>query len=505
MLAQWVAVGVGLLLIAATAVYVAAEFSFITVDRSAVNAKAGQGDERAESVQVALSTLSTQLSGAQVGISLTTLALGFVMQPALADLIEGPLGAVGMGGAAGGVAIVIALVLTNTLSMVFGELVPKNLAIAEPMGVARSVVGVTRFSTTVFKPLIWALNGTANAVLRMFRIEPQEELRSARSPEELSSLVLRSAEQGTLENTTAGLLARSISFSDKTAADVLTPRLRVRFVRATDPASEVILAASQTGHSRFPVIGADSDDVLGLVHLKRAVSLPRDLRSTVTVRQLMTDVPVVPESMPLDNLLDQLRERGFQLAIVADEYGGTAGLLTLEDVVEELVGEIRDEHDPSAQRGMRLPDGTWLLRGVLRPDEVEELTGVALPEAPGYETVAGLVIAQLGRLAEDGDFTVVPATIRHSATLGVRHVGEPLGLTPDSTSAPDDGSTRARDGLVDPRHPHPASQLAATAIGPDPDSDLPRLALVRLDVIRRVRHRIDQVQLSAIGLRDGSR
>ncbi len=253
-------------------------------------------------------------------------------------------------------AVVIALVITNVLSMVFGELVPKNLAIAEPMGTAKAVVGASRISATVFKPLIWVLNGAANAVLRMFSIEPQEELRSARSPDELSSLVRRSAEQGTLENRTAGLLARSISFSDKTAADVLTPRPRVRFIKSVESADEIIAAAAETGHSRFPVIGEDSDDVLGLVHLKRAVSIPREQRAHVPVSALVSELPVVPETMPLDALLDLLRERGFQMAVVADEYGGTAGVLTLEDVVEELVGEITDEHDPKAKRAERLPD-----------------------------------------------------------------------------------------------------------------------------------------------------
>ncbi len=432
MITAWIGLGVGLVLIAFTALYVAAEFSLITVDRATVSRQASDGDAGAQSLLAGLRSLSTQLSGAQVGISLTTLALGFVMQPALADLIGAPLSAIGLGdGASVTAAVVIALVITNVLSMVFGELVPKNLAIAEPMGTAKAVVGASRISATVFKPLIWALNGAANAVLRMFSIEPQEELRSARSPDELSSLVRRSAEQGTLENRTAGLLARSISFSDKTAADVLTPRPRVRFIKSVESADEIIAAAAETGHSRFPVIGEDSDDVLGLVHLKRAVSIPREQRAHVPVSALVSELPVVPETMPLDALLDLLRERGFQMAVVADEYGGTAGVLTLEDVVEELVGEITDEHDPKAKRAERLPDRTWLLPGILRPDEVAEITGVMLPEAGEYETIAGLVLARLGRLATDGDFTVVEATVRHSAALGTLAAARDAALAPD--------------------------------------------------------------------------
>ena len=414
---------------------------------------------------------------------------------------------------------------------VFGELVPKNLAIAEPMGTAKAVVGASRISTTVFKPLIWALNGTANGVLRMLNIEPQEELRSARSPDELSSLVRRSAEQGTLENRTAGLLARSISFSDKTAADVLTPRPRVKFIKSTESADDIVTAAAETGHSRFPVIGEDTDDVLGLVHLKRAVSIPRDQRAHVPVSALASELPVVPETMPLDSLLDLLRERGFQMAVVADEYGGTAGVLTLEDVVEELVGEITDEHDPKARHAERLPDRTWLLPGILRPDEVAEITGVLLPEAGEYETIAGLVLARLGRLATDGDFTAVEATVRHSAALGAMDSGREDPLAPDelmveaglapaaavagsyvagaareTDTAVDDEDHRTpaerAEGRAESRRTHPAAQVAAD-IEPDPDEDLPRPAWVRLDVVNRVGHRIETLQLSAIGLREG--
>ncbi|WP_157970527.1 hemolysin family protein [Nakamurella deserti] len=537
MITAWIGLGVGLVLIAFTALYVAAEFSLITVDRATVSRQAADGDAGAQSLLTGLRTLSTQLSGAQVGISLTTLALGFVMQPALADLIGAPLGAVGLGdGASVTAAVVIALVITNILSMVFGELVPKNLAIAEPLGTAKTVVGASRISATVFKPLIWVLNGAANGVLRMFSIEPQEELRSARSPDELSSLVRRSAEQGTLENRTAGLLARSISFSDKTAADVLTPRPRVRFIKSVESAEEIIAAAAETGHSRFPVIGEDSDDVLGLVHLKRAVSIPREQRAHVPVSALVSELPVVPETMPLDGLLDLLRERGFQMAVVADEYGGTAGVLTLEDVVEELVGEITDEHDPKARRAERLPDRTWLLPGILRPDEVAEITGVLLPEAGEYETIAGLVLARLGRLATDGDFTVVEATVRHSAALGALDAAreapsaaeellQEAGLAPAAAASStyiagsglgsgDDHATHAEhdddhrtpaeraEGLAESRRTHPAAQ-SATDIEPDPEDDLPRSAWVRLDVVHRVGHRIETLQLSAIGLREG--
>ncbi len=461
MITQWILLVVGIVLIALTALYVAAEFSFVTVDRPTVNREAAAGDTGAKSLQRALKSLSTQLSGAQVGITVTTLALGFVMEPSLASLLAAPLQAMGLAeGAAESIGVAVALIVATALSMVFGELVPKNIAIAEPMDTAKSVVGPMRLSTTIFRPLIWVLNGIANGVLKLVGIQPQEELRSARSSEELESLVRRSAAQGTLEQPTAGLLARSISFSDKTADDVLTPRTQVRFVRAADPATSIIDAAVATGHSRFPVSGQDSDDVVGLVHLKRAVSIPPDERDGVRVWQLMIDVPLVPETIPLDDLLDQLRERGLQMAVVVDEYGGTAGILTLEDVVEELVGEITDEHDPVAGRAERLADGTWMMTGSLRPDEIEEMSGIALPEDASYETVAGLLVVLLGRIAVEGDHVEVQALAAADAVLGTLD-----------------------DGI----------RLEA-----DTEDGLPRAVTVRLSVRQVDRRRIQVVQLSSV-------
>ena len=468
MAGQLILLGVGIVLILGTAVYVAAEFSLVTVDRAKVAQQAAAGDIRSKALLGGLKSLSTQLSGAQVGITVTTLALGYVMEPSLAAILAGPLQSIGLStGAAESVAVVLALVVATVLSMVFGELVPKNIAIAEPLATAKSVITPLRVSTLVFRPLIWVLNGIANGVLRVFSIEPQEELRSARSAEELQSLVRRSAAQGTMPAPTAGLLSRSISFSGKTAADVLTPRTRVRFVRATDSADEVLVAAGATGHSRFPVSGADSDDVVGLVHLKRAVSIAPDERTAVRVEQLMVDVPVVPATMPLDDLLDLLREQGLQMAVVTDEYGGTAGILTLEDVVEELVGEISDEHDSRDPRAARQYDDTWLLPGDLRPDEIAEITGVTLPGSSAYETVAGLVMARLGRVPDSADTVEVQATMLAGSSLGVLRVPVP-------GSADDE--------------PIPLNE----------SDDLPRVVMVRLTVAARARRRVESVVLSAV-------
>jgi CBS domain containing-hemolysin-like protein len=473
LITQWILLGVGFILIAGTFIYVSAEFSLVTVDRATVAKQAAEGDSGAKSLMIGLRTLSTQLSGAQVGITITTLALGFVMQPAIADLVAVPLEAIGLSETtAATIGLLLGLTIATVLSMVFGELVPKNIAIAEPLETAKTVITPMRISTMIFKPLIFVLNGTANAVLRAIGVEPQEELRSARSAVELDSLVRRSAAQGTLEKPTAGLLARSISFSGKTADDVLTPRVRVRFVKATDTADAVIIAAAETGHSRFPVSGEDSDDVIGLVHLKRAVAISPDDRESVRVGQLTVPVPIVPGSMPLDDLLDQLRERGLQMAVVADEYGGTAGILTLEDVVEELVGEIKDEHDPAGGRAECRTDDTWLLPGTLRPDEIADITGVHLPESSAYETVAGLLIARLGRMPAEFDSVEAEATMDAAAMLGV----------------PDNQVGRPDDQPVEPAL----------------DDDLPRAVTVRLTVHRLARRRIETVQMSAVSVNSGN-
>src|SRR3954454_2806664 len=230
-----------LALVVACGAFVAAEFSFVTVDRGAA--------ERAEAHGVldALRTLSTQLSGAQLGITVTNLLIGFLAEPSIARLIGGP----------EPVAVIIALVLATGVTMVFGELVPKNLAIAQPLATARAVQGFMRGFTRATRPVITVLNGAANALLRRIGVEPQEELASARSPEELVSLVRHSAERGTLERGTAALLQRSLVFGERRAEEIMIPRGRVVSVREADPVDVVIEKAGASGRSRFPVVGAD--------------------------------------------------------------------------------------------------------------------------------------------------------------------------------------------------------------------------------------------------------
>ena len=395
---------ISLLLVAACGAFVAAEFSLITVDRPTVERAAGDGDRQAARVLVALRSLSTQLSGAQVGITLTNLLIGFLAEPAVARLIDGPLQAAGVpDSAVEGVSISLALVLATAVTMVFGELVPKNLAIARPFATARAVAGFQRAFTRLLAPAIAFFNNTANAILRRFGVAPQEELASARSPQELTSLVRRSAERGTLDLDTAMLLERSLAFGDRHAVDVMTPRVRMLTVEAGSDVLAMLELARRTGRSRFPVIDGDNDHVVGIVHVKDGVSVPHERRDRVPVGAVMAAPVFVPSSVGLDALLAELQRGGLQMAVVVDEFGAVDGIVTLEDVIEEIVGEVRDEHDRYDDSIRRRADGTWSLSGLLRPDEVAHAVAMVLPEDEEYETLAGLVGFHLGRMAQEGD------------------------------------------------------------------------------------------------------
>jgi len=407
---EWILLGVSAVLMVACGLFVAAESSLLAVDRPLVEQRAAAGDRASQGVLQALKTLSTQLSGAQLGITITNLAIGFLSEPALGVLLREPLAGLGLSAAASRTAAyAVALVLSTIVTMLVGELIPKNIAVAVPLPTAIATQWPQRAFTFLMAWPIRLLNGTANAIVRMLGVEPKEELRSARQPTELRSLVLRSAAQGAIDDETADLVARSIAFGDRTAADVRTPRVHVTFLDAKDTAEDVIEAARSTGHSRFPVVGRGPDDIVGIVHIKQAVSVAPERRRNVRLGEIADPATTVPDSIELDPLLTLLRDQGMQMAVVLDEYGGTDGVVTLEDLVEEIVGDIADEHDRLSARSRERSDGTWSLSGMLRPDEVAEQTGLLLPESDDYETIGGLVHARLGRIADRGDEVVLDA------------------------------------------------------------------------------------------------
>ena len=391
-------------LIGVTGVFVAAEFGLVAADRNRITSLAAAGSRRARLVRGLLAKLSFQLSGAQLGITVTSLLLGFLAEPVLAELIQ-PLLEPWLGERlVRGVSIAIALALATVFQMVLGELIPKTVAIAKPETTVLWLAPFLQFYATVFGPIIRVLNGAANWTVRRLGIEPREELEAVRSLPELARLLEASVEEGTIGDSASTLFTRSVRFADKTAADALVPRVSVSALAVDDQVAELVALAGRTGFSRFPVFGADLDDIVGVVLVKSVHSLPPDVRATTPVRDLMGEIMAVPETRSLQGLLADMRNSRNHLAVVVDEYGGTAGIITLEDVVEEIVGEIDDEYDPRQPRLTEVPRGVgpWLIPATLHPDEVIDATGFEVPEGE-YETLAGFVLDQLGRIPVPGD------------------------------------------------------------------------------------------------------
>ena len=411
MTSAWLLLGVALLLILANGLFVAAEFALVTVDRGEAARAAAGGDRRAQGVQRALRTLSFELSGAQLGITVTSLLVGMLANPSLAKLLNGPLTSIGLpGGAVHPTALVVGMLLATVVQMVVGELVPKNWAISRPVQVARAVAGPQRLFSTVCRPVILLLNGAANRLVRALGMEPAEELASARSAEELVALARHSASEGALEEDTADLFVRTLGLGELTAESVMTPRVDVAALQESATAADVLNLTRVTGQSRFPVYQHSIDEVTGIVTLKDALAVPVERRPDTAVATLMSAPLLVPETLPAERLLELLR-RQHPMAVVVDESGGTAGVATLEDVVEEMVGEVLDEHDTGEHPELRpLPpvDGhpAWGADGRCRVDQLEAI-GLDAPEGP-YETIAGLVADLLGRLPEQGDSAELP-------------------------------------------------------------------------------------------------
>lgn len=434
MLTEWLLLALGFVLTLGTGVFVAAEFSLITLDRPDVEREAATSAS-ARRVLAGLRTLSTQLSGAQVGITLTTLLVGYLVEPSLARLLGPPLTATGLPThLVTPVAVALGMVLATLASMLIGELLPKNLAISQPMATATWAVPLQLAFTWAFRPVIMVLNGSAERILRRMGIEPQEELSAGRSPQELVSLVRRSAEAGTLAHRTARLVTRSISFSQHSAGDVMTHRVDVASVRESDTAADVLRLGQETGHSRFPVVGEGLDDIVGVVHIKWAIAVPRQRRGEANVGALMVPPLRVPETLPLDPLLVELRSESLQLAVVQDEYGGTAGIVTLEDLVEELIGDVVDEHDHEDPRIRQASETEFVVPGELRPDELRDLLGAPVPDGADYETLAGYLLDQLGRLAEPGDEAVADGWRIRVESVSGRRIDEVRLIRPAATA-----------------------------------------------------------------------
>ncbi|MDP9867746.1 MULTISPECIES: hemolysin family protein [Streptosporangium] len=428
------------LLTLATGYFVAQEFAYVTADRLALSQRAAGGDRKAARAVKVMERLSFMLSGAQLGITVTTLVVGFIAKPALAELIAPALGAAGVPeGATGGIALGLGFGLATVVQMVLGELAPKNLALARPEPLARALASSTLVYLTIAGPVIRLFDTAANRLLRAVGIEPVEELHHGATLEELGHIIGESEAYGHLPGDQADLLERALAFSDHTAEEVMVPRVEVVTVAGSARIPELDELIARHGHTHYPVLGDSLDDVIGIVSLRELVTVPLDKAADTKVTDVAREVLVVPFSASLPDLVLQMHARGEEVACVVDEHGGLAGLATWEDVAEELVGEIADENDLDIPTAVR-KDGGWEIDAALRVDEVALATGLELPDEDDYDTVGGLVLQRLGRFAVPGDVVtvgLVPDMAEHAPThveIEVltldRHVPERVGLRP---------------------------------------------------------------------------
>lgn len=389
------------LLVAANGFFVAVEFALVAADRSRLDSLAAEGSWSARAAIAARRRLSFHLSGAQLGITVTSLVLGFLSEPVFGRLLEPVLESVpGLSSTTG--TVLVALAVATVFQMVAGELIPKTIAVAKPEPTAQALSPLARVVHGVLSPVIRLLNGAANATVRMLGMEPQEELADVRSLQELEYIIQSSGESGMLAPAAQTLLTRTIRFGGKTAADALAPRVHVSAIQADASAADLVDLARNSRFTRFPVYGSDLDDIRGVVDVTAVFELTLEERDRRTATDLMVEPLIVPETRDLVDIVEDFRGSQLPMAIVVDEHGGTAGILTLEDVLEEIVGEVDDEYDEATQLTVGVAPGVFLLAGTLHPDEVEEACGLVIPEGE-YETIAGFVLERLGRIPGPGD------------------------------------------------------------------------------------------------------
>jgi CBS domain containing-hemolysin-like protein len=417
-------------LILANGYFVAGEFAFTAARRSHIEERAQAGERRARHALSIQRRLSFMLSGAQLGITVSSLMVGYIAEPTLGRALQPVLAVVGVPEATlAGLAFGIAFALATVVQMVAGELGPKNLGIAVPEKASLALASSMRIYMMLAGPLIRLFDSASNGLLRLLGIEPVEALSGGVSPEELGLIIEESGREGALSTSQTTLLGRMLHFDSLRAADAMVPRPSVVAAPADGTCDDLRRLAADSGHSRFPVVGEGLDDVLGIAQAKDVFKVEVAERARTPVRAIAGEVLAVPETAPLRPLLGEMRRARSMLAVVVDEHGGTAGIVTLEDLIEEFVGEIRDEHDPDEPAVQTLSDGSFRVPGWWRIDEVERDTRLRLP-AGDYETVGGLVMAGLGRIPRPGDeLRVEGARIGVEAMRGLA-VGR-VRMTPD--------------------------------------------------------------------------
>jgi putative hemolysin len=401
--------------------FVATEFSLVRARKSRIDQLANAGSARARLVQRSLARIQTVIAATQLGITMASLGLGYVAEPAIADLLEPLLdrlpflsgeGAVLTAHAVAIIALVLSFAIATTLHIVFGELVPKNIALQRAEGTALWLVAPMDLFMRVFYPAIWALRGLGNLVIRALGLQATLEHSAVHSVEELELLVHSTREAGLLEEQQERMVAGVFDFGERQASRVMTPRTELEAVPVTIALPELAHRAATGRYSRLPVYEGDLDHILGVVHAKDVLrliekGLPATGAGAFDVRAITRTVPFVPESMPLDELMADLRRQKSHLAIIIDEFGGTAGMVTLEDLLEEIVGNVNDEFDAPREPVELLPDGGASLDGLLPIEEVNERFALGIEE-PFYDTLGGYIFGQLGRAPVVGDEVALP-------------------------------------------------------------------------------------------------
>jgi CBS domain containing-hemolysin-like protein len=431
-----VALVLAALLLAANAFFVATEIALLAARRASIDERAEAGEWRARTAARVLRELPITFSGAQLGITMASLGLGAVVEPSVARVLERALGIAPLSPSARHVvAVVIALSIVVFLHMVLGEMVPKNLALARPERLVLRLVPVFRAFVFVLRPLIVALNASANLLVRLVGVEPREELSLVHTSDELALTVRESRREGVLPDQEARVLTGVLGLARIDAEAAMTPRVDIRAVPDDAAATDVLGIARESGLTRLPVYHGDLDVIVGIVHVKDVLTLGVDDLRDARVADVLRPITAVPESRDLERILRDMRRERSHAVLVVDEFGGTAGVITLEDVLEEVVGEIEDEFDPAAHHVRQLGGSRWMVPGLLRPDELAAHTGLVLPEGD-YETVSGYLTEQLGRLVEPGDevehggWRLVVRTIEGRRAGDVEVIGPP---------APDEG------------------------------------------------------------------
>ncbi|HSJ64320.1 MAG TPA: hemolysin family protein [Gemmatimonadaceae bacterium] len=395
-------------LVAANGFFVAAEFALVAARRSRIDRLAAQGSATAKAVQDTLRHLDRYIAGTQLGITLASLALGWIGEATLATLVARGLDAAGLSAPGvvthGAAAIAIAFLVITFLHIVFGELAPKSLALAKPEPVSMWVARPLRLFSRVMSPFLFVLNGAANRFLRLFGLETVSESAHVHSPEELRLLVMQTHAHGLLDESDRAMLAGVFDFHNKRVRDVMRPRTEIAAIPLDATEEQTRELVRQERYSRFPVFDGTLDNVVGILIAKDLYF--DDGAAPFTVQRFMREALYVPDSRPAERVMDDLRRTRAQMAVVLDEYGGTAGLVTMEDLVEEIVGDIADEYDIQAREAVEV-GGMLELAGSLSLVDVRSDHAIPVPEG-NWTTLGGFVFARLGRLPKVGDRVTIP-------------------------------------------------------------------------------------------------